>query len=201
MATVNMPQQTPPENGEPKSTGKVIKGKANVRKRGAVSRFLDIWLDEDPATIAERFLKEVLKPGLLALGNEALVGFANLIFPNARVSTPRNYNNYDSPSYRGYVNQRDNRQEDGYSYRHGDYRDLDFTYDDATNLLADLRDSIAHYGQVSLNEFYDKIDMTCPWPNANYGWKDLSQARVKGIGGGRWKLLLPPPVAINGINR
>lgn len=52
---------------------------------------------------------------------------------------------------------------------------------DADEALAEMEDVLARYESVSINDFYDHVEMDRDTTVENLGWFDLSDARVKRI--------------------
>lgn len=62
---------------------------------------------------------------------------------------------------------------------------------DAQAILDTMVECIKQYGYVSVNDYYDIIKVKGNNPqDVNYGWKDLSSARIKAEGGG-YKIQFP----------
>lgn len=80
----------------------------------------------------------------------------------------------------------------------------DFKYDElafssreeADVVLDSLMDTIQTYGVARVSDFYDFIGQTCPYTENNYGWKDLSTAKILPDRGGQWYIDFPKPRAL-----
>lgn len=68
-----------------------------------------------------------------------------------------------------------------------DFRELVFdTRGEAEVILEKLRDAIAEYGNVTVADMYECVDITAEFTDHNWGWvgSDLNQARVKPVSAG-----------------
>lgn len=80
----------------------------------------------------------------------------------------------------------------------------DFKYDElafeskaeAEVVLESLEDQIQTYNRARVADFYDFIGMACPYTENNYGWTDLSQARILPDKGGKWYIDFPRPTIL-----
>ena len=71
---------------------------------------------------------------------------------------------------------------------------LEFDYKaDADYVLEMLVGDLAHYGQVTVEALYSYIDQTGPFTAKDWGWMDLSSARVVPVNN-KWLLLLPEAI-------
>ena len=65
----------------------------------------------------------------------------------------------------------------------------------AVDVLNQMDDSIAEYQVVSVADFYDLVGLPAPYTGNNYGWTDLSSAKIVGVRDG-YIIRLPRAVPI-----
>ena len=64
---------------------------------------------------------------------------------------------------------------------------------EAEDVRARLMYALERYGQVSVGDLYDTLDISSPYTDENWGWTDLSQARITRARRGGYLLSLPQP--------
>ena len=106
--------------------------------------------------------------------------------------TPYNRYYYDDDR----ASRRPYHDDDRRSYSRRDRDPSGYTFEDkedAKDLLFFLCDYIDQYGEVPVARFYDRIKQTIPgdFVSEDYGWRNLSQAKVLPAGGGKWYINFP----------
>lgn len=67
---------------------------------------------------------------------------------------------------------------------------------DAKTVLRNMRDAIAQYGQVSIADLCDYLDITSNYTDNKYGWFNLNDARIRRVSSG-YLIDLPDPVPLD----
>lgn len=65
---------------------------------------------------------------------------------------------------------------------------------EALNVLNGLREQILDYGEASVADYYDLIGLEATYTDNDYGWRDLSTARLQPVRGGY--IVQFPPVEV-----
>ena len=202
MAQVDMPKSSIGQStAEPKKKfGKVVKGKVTVKEQSNIQKLAGDFLAEDLKTVKDRLLVDyilpMLKNGVWSIINSAisiaLFGEDRSRGSSTNYSGPRTQRN----SYDGYWQGSQNRQNNPSQAPRLNLQNLDFeSRGDADDTLAQMRDSIRIYGQVSVGDLWDMMGITPSNTEYNYGWYNLDGAYIKGIPGG-YRLVLPRPVPL-----
>lgn len=144
-----------------------------VDKPSVVRRIFDSVITNDPETAKHEILYEVILPsvtdGIYNILQSALaIMFGRRYMPgNSRT----NYNSISKgSSYYNYQKPLEQEDEDNiYRFR---------TRVEADDILTELKALRARYPFVKVADIYDLADQTPPVTSFNWGWYDLSQARV-----------------------
>lgn len=192
------PKEVPATEPPMKMRGKVS------HKRSVFSDVKNEFISEDAPRVGSYILYDVLLPAL----KDLILDIAHGSIDMAMGGGGRGYGGYGrsrssisfTPYNRYYYDDdRSSRRSYRDEPRRSSRRDRDpsgFTFedkDDATDLLDFLCDYIDRYGQVEVARFYDKIGETIPgdFTSEDYGWRNLSQAKVMPAGRGRWYINFP----------
>ena len=166
---------------ERKPMQKVVSGKARVKKKGEVRKFMDSFFSEDIHNVKEYILTEVIIPSIKdALSNAINYGSDMMIYGDAKHSKKRS--NASKVSYsRFYDDRRELRSNTSSSSR------IRYSYDtvtvdsrgEAEEVLRRMDEALEEYGMVSVADFYDLVGVTGDFTDHNYGWLDLRGAGIK----------------------
>lgn len=162
---------------EKKKVEKVTTNKVITKKKSEVTKFKDVFISEDAASVGSYLFMDVLIP---ALKNtvEDLVTYGIRRLLRGDTGTRRSGSSIDSISYRDYnkISKRDDvRYEDSSRTRTG------YNYDDvivgsraeAEEVLMRLDELIETYGQASVADLYDLVGITGKYTDNNYGWTNI----------------------------
>lgn len=178
------------------ATEKITEGK--VVEKSKLQKAAALFFDEDIDAIKSSvsadfikprmttFLKEMsvkLRTFIVDTGNEFL---QSILFPGSKRPKSGYYNgqqvNYTS--YSGYYNS------NGESYRYGQQPGSQMTpsnqvkkiriesFGDAKKILADMQGYIEVYHNASVADYYQLVGVPGNETDFNFGWKDLSNARI-----------------------
>lgn len=166
---------------ERKPMQKVVKGKARVKKKGEVRKFLDNFFSEDIHNVKEYILTEVIVPSIKdALSNAINYGSDMFIYGDARHSKKRS--NASKVSYNSYYDGRRELRSNAPSNSRVRYSYDTVTVDsrgEADEVLRRMEEAIEEYGMVSIGDFYDLVGITGDHTDNNYGWYDLRGAGIR----------------------
>lgn len=190
-------KEIPPKEAPMKMRGKVS------RRKNIFNDVKDEFISEDAPRVGSYILYDVLLPAL----KDLILDIAHGSIDMAMGGGGRGYGGYRRNSNISYTpynryyydDDRSSRRSYRDEPRRHSRRDRDpsgFTFqdkDDASDLLDFLCDYIDRYGEVPVSIFYDKIGETIPgdFTSEDYGWRNLSQARVMPAGRGEWYINFP----------
>lgn len=203
MAEVNMPIITasdyPPNSQASKKEElarpkleKVTNVTVTKRKTPLGRKLADAFLGADIVDVKSYIIKDAIIP---ALKSAIIDGLGMLFFgtvisrynSNQRVVTPTNYSYIStSNSQRG----RQQTQPQPQKNARNQMSDIDGilfqTQADAENILSNMVDYIADYGEISVADFYDMVGIASEseFTDHYWGWTNLSQAYTRRVSGG-----------------
>lgn len=167
---------------------KVTKSATMEKKPSIGKRLLGVFVSEDVEEI-KRYLKDDLIIPSIKTG---IISALEMIFFHRTsgygywrptdYSKPHNQRpttySYSQQSY-GYVNAGQNRPIGG-GLKNIVYK----TRFDAEAVLRALDEQILAYGEATVMQYYDASDIDSQFPDAKWGWKDISQAKIYPCPGG-----------------
>lgn len=164
-----------------KKVEKVIKGKAQTKKKSEARKFADRFISEDASNIKSYLLDDLIIPTVKRTIVDAIRNSAEMIFLG-KISSGRGSSGSDYVSYRDYSRRESNYRSSNDRF---DYGEIKFEYrSDAEAVLDQMIDMINRYGLVTVSDMYDMADMTAPYTGNRYGWNSLRTADVVRAGDG-----------------
>ena len=165
-----------------KRVEKVISGTAKVKKKSEIRKFTDVFLQEDMDSVKNYIIMDVVIPAIkTAICDVVKNGVDMLLYGESSIQQRK------SPgtkiSYRQFYGQNNDRRdisEPRVNRATYDYNDIIISNDrgEAEKVLATLDELMSAYGIVSVADFYEAVDVTGTYVDNNYGWTDISSARV-----------------------
>ena len=175
---------------EQKKAEKVVTGEVVTRKKNGVQKFAESLIYGGIDNVRDYIIAEIVIPkarDMLYSVAESLCdsvkdGISGLLYGKngGKGNSNRPYNSYYNSG---------NRSAQDVTYRYVD-RDYDFdnvmfaVRGDAERTLQELRRYISDYGLVSVMTFYETVGKNGVHTDNNYGWTDLTRARVVPVRGG-----------------
>ena len=180
----------------------VIKGEVTVKKKSKARAMADSLIANEVSEIKDHVVFDIFLPSLKDFIHEATVTIIDMLLwgkdgnrggirrPNKGSSTYYSYNqpnvSYYNAPYRNYT-QPQNRRAGAGGYnrpRNRSVLDLEYhSFDDAQNVIYQLNDTIANYGMATLADFYEYSGLPSQWNDCEWGWYDVSTAKVKASNG------------------
>ena len=188
-----------------KRVQKVVKGPVKT-KTNEIRKLADIFISEDIASVKSYIFMDVLVPAIKkAIYDIVTNGIDMFLYGGSgkgRASSNSSSNN-SKISYRSYYDQKSSTPTPSYRGSENtvrsaaDYVDIVFnTRGDAEAALHQMRDIVANYGIVTVNDLYEMTPLSPPFTAQNYGWMcDLNDASVERVRDG-YILKLPKAMAI-----
>lgn len=191
------------EAASEKKFDKVISGTAKIGKKSEVRKFADVFISEDAAKVKDHLVNNMLIPGLKRLTVSMIKTGAEIVFGEKGIEADRDsrssklpYISYNRFSGRDddYIPRESVRPRGGF-----DYNDIILeNKGDVVRLLDIMNSALKQYGQVSIGDLYDMLQITDHnFMNHKYGWYNLDTAGSVRLADGRYRLKLPRAVSLD----
>ena len=184
---------------EEKKVTKVVNGPVKT-KRNDVRKLADIFISEDISNVKSYIFMDVLVPAIKkAIYDIVTNGIDMFLYGGS--GKGRNNQPGSKVSYRNYYEQKNNG---GYRASDNARQSNAFDYDDivfnnrgeAEAALQQMKDIVARYGIVTVNDLYEMTPLSAPYTSQKYGWMDVSNVDIVRVRDG-YILKLPRAVPID----
>lgn len=184
---------------EEKKVTKVVNGPVKT-KRNDVRKLTDIFISEDISNVKSYIFMDVLVPAIKkAIYDIVTNGIDMFLYGGS--GKGRNNQPGTKVSYRNYYEQKNNG---GYRASDNARQSNAFDYDDivfnnrgeAEAALQQMKDIVARYGIVTVNDLYEMTPLSAPYTSQKYGWMDVSNVDIVRVRDG-YILKLPRAVPID----
>lgn len=178
-------------------------------KKSLGQKFKDVLFGDDAKDVSEYVLWDIVLPNVKKLFYDTICGFAGKVFlgEDYSPSNGRLVRDRGQTLVRDYSSISSNKAKQQQRYQRPVERSIrpginDFdTYvieskREAESVLEYLVDILDEYGEVSVNDFYDAINVSPPYTSQYKGWYDLAGAGVRPVYNG-YVIHLPKPVDIS----
>ena len=192
---INQPSKRGTDYDKPKLK---LEGGVKEKKKSLGEKFSETFLSEDLNNVKGYVFKEIVVPSIKNLLFDTLSNaFQMIIFgttsPARNGGRKAGYYDYNAISKSGSNNYRpvvNDIPRDRF-----DFRDLVFTSSrDAEEVLYTLFEYIHEYGHATVADYYNSIPgVSSVYTDKDWGWKDLSEVRVRPVRDG-FILTLPRPI-------
>lgn len=182
---------------EKKKVEKVVSGKAKTKKKSELTKLASIFIPEDITNVGTYIVADILVPKV----KDVISDIVNtLLFGEG--GRGRKSVSGTKVSYRSFYEKNNDRSSTGVragSRDSFDYENIIFeTAGDAEMVLQSMDDILDQYRIVSVGDLYDLADVsTTNFQVNNYGWTDLSSAKVVRMRDGDYTIKFPRPLPIN----
>jgi len=160
-----------------KRVEKVIKGTAKTRKKSEISKIGEVFISEDVSKVKSYVLMDVLVPAIKkAISDIVTNGIDMILYGESGHTKKRGSSNY--VSYRDY-SRRDDRRDRDDEPRRNSFNCEDIVFESKGEALAvidQMNDLVDNYGEVSVADLYDMVDLTAPYTSNKYGWTSVRYA-------------------------
>lgn len=174
---------------------KVISGKASIKKKSGVSKFVSLFVRDDVENVKDYVIKEVVIPTIQRLILDSITESASMIFgydKNRKTSSSASYVSYESRFSESRNRRTEPRLQKGFEYD----SILFESRGEAEEVLDTMCDMLEMYGIVSVSDLYDLAGLDSPYTANRYGWTSLRSAEPARTRDG-YILRLPRPSAID----
>lgn len=170
------------ENLPEKRTTKVVSGPVKTREKSGLQKLTRIFIPEDIQSVKRYIIEDVVVPYFQDIILDAAKAWFNT---NGRSGNKKSSTSsrisyrefYDSPGPSRSVpvdRERERRWEDV----------VLSSRIEADDVLSRMDEILSRYRRVSVADFYDCVGITSVYTDNNYGWTDLSSARVYHVSNG-----------------
>jgi hypothetical protein len=178
--TQNEPTKT--AGHEEKRVHKVAKGPVKT-KTNEVRKLADIFISEDIANVKSYIFMDVLVPAIKKAIYDIVTNGIDMFLYGGNARSKTGSSGGSKVSYRNYYDQKNSGgyrgPENVKSHNAFDYDDIVFgSRGEAEAALQQMRDIIARYGLVTVNDLYEMTPLSAPYTAQKYGWMDLSHVDV-----------------------
>lgn len=201
MATVRLEDITPNSHVSKESrkppkdrvTPVVHKDSIASTKKPLSQKFADTFITEDVDDVKSWLLMDVIIPGI----KNTILDMLSMMFFGGRTygsrgNRSRGYYNRDNASYNynAYYKSDYSRQNDHTSPQISnngkvDYRNIVFKRrEDAERVVDEMHRRIADFGEVSIGEMLDLMEITGKYTDMNWGWRDPRDIGIRRISSG-----------------
>ncbi len=175
-----------------KNVKPVIRRAAKRKKPTLGSKFKETFVGEDIDNIGMYIIHDVVVPAIKNTLYDLTVGsMSMMLLGDAR---PRNLSRDKGRSHVSYSSySKDSRPKYSTPNRRAMHKFDDIILEnkgDAEAVLDHLVDLIIDYGQATVADLYDLVNISHDFPDSSYGWEDLSQAYVNRVRDG-YLIVLP----------
>lgn len=183
---------------EEKKVEKVVTGAVKRQKRGFGKKIAETFLEDNTRSVGDYVFHDVLIPAAKSMICDIVGwgGFAEMLLfgsvrgggsSRTRQNGRGSFTSYDKAYYG--ASSRDPRDRGREMSRVGRARhDFDEiileTRGEAEDVLSHLVDLTIDYGQATVADLYDLVDITSEFTDNKYGWTDLRNASVSRVRGG-----------------
>ena len=178
----------------------IVKSGVKEIKNSEVKKFFKNFFAEDAKSVGTHLFSDVVIPGIQNLIINMVQNGIVWVFKGPKGTPKSGISNVSYSQY--YINQQNNNR--GSYINKPDDRESVLTVNmqeisdrgEAEEVLAELRNSIAMYGQVKVSEYYDLLGKRATYTDERYGWRNLDNVVIRPTVGG-FVIALPPAVPLN----
>lgn len=181
-------QKRKEETTEKKKVQKVVHGVAKTKKKSGLAKFTDIFISDDIDNVKEYIFYDIMIPAAKKFLSDTV---DTILFGGSR----RSGNTLtDRVSFRDYNKsyRRDAGHRERSSNSRGTFDDVVFeTRGDAEAVLMGMDELMDTYKVVSISDFNELAGVDGKFTDSNYGWMNISSAKVVPIRGGGYVIKMP----------
>lgn len=161
---------------------KVVTGKVIAKNRSLGQKFSDTFLSEDISNVKSYAVNELIIPGLKNMFLDCmsmLLNGSTRRGSGSRTGSVFNYGGYfnSSGSSKTTAAKTYSLKNDGYNYK----TIILENKGDAEYILDMLLEEIDRYHRAYVSDLYQMVDITGTYIDTQYGWENLSAARIKRV--------------------
>lgn len=163
------------------------KAPVKVRKKSGLKKIADDFIRDDLLKVKDFAINDVLIPAIKKSISDIFKTGIDMMLYHGDTGNRGRYSDNSRVSYRSYYdNGPSRRRTETYSSRNHDYRDspdiqerIFETRGEAEAVLDNLYRMMARYHIVSVADYLDETGVTGTYVDRDWGWSDISSARVE----------------------
>lgn len=180
--------------GETKKVEKIVSGKVTTKKKNDFQKFAEDFVREDISKIKSYIWNDLIVPTIKNTIWDAFTNSLDMILFGESGGHSKKKSPASKVSYGKYYEKERNKP----SYGNSNSRDI-YDYDEiilnnrgeAEDVITRMMEIMDEYdGMVSVADLYELVGVSSRYTDNNYGWTDLSTARVERVKDG-YLLKLP----------
>lgn len=183
--------------------------KAKAQKQSLIKKLGKSIIEDSIESVKEQAFNDIIVPGIKALLFDTITNMADAMifggtgYTQGYTARDRSHRRSDDrTSYSGFYEEKSRRNGSTASHRMTDYtlEPDDIIVDtrrQATNALNEVNKCIRKYGNASIADLYDAVELTSDWTDGKYGWYDIRGASIRPIRGGKYLIIMPPTVELD----
>lgn len=179
-----------------KKVEKVVSGSVRSRKKSAVGKFANAFIQEDAQNVKSYIFMEVLIPALKKAISDIVTNAIDM-FLYGESGRSRKSSAASKVSYRSYYDDRNDRRVSNRLRASYDYNDIILdNRGEAEEVLDRMNELIDIYQVASVADLYDLVGIQGNYTDNKYGWTDLRTADVVHVRDG-YLLKMPRALPLN----
>lgn len=163
----------------------VVKGAVSVKRKTLLDRFKSTFIKEDPKNVRKYIIQEVIIPAIIDNAYDILTSAYDMTFRGETVRRQKkglinslgskiNYGSFFSGGEKKEKMPNYQRSDIGHSFDNICFE----SRGDAELVLDNMTDILSRYEVVRVADFYELAGITGEFTDNDFGWKDLSSAKV-----------------------
>jgi len=179
-SSLDTESKLPPSSSEHPTLAPVVHGEVKRRKR---SMLASIFTPEDVTSVSAYIIGDVLVPKARDMIANTLKDSVDAIFYGTDAAPAKHSSMASKVSYRKYYDQKQDTQRRTSSVAR---EPLTYEYEEvvieskaeAAEVIDKMNEIIDVYGHASIADMNQLLNMTGKWTDNDYGWDDISDARI-----------------------
>lgn len=170
--------------GEAKRAEKIVSGTVTTKKKNGFQKFASEFIREDMTNIGNYIMQDVIIPTIKNTIWDAFTNSLEMVLYGESGHTKKK-SNAGKVSYGKYYEKERNKPSGSSSASRGiyDYDEIILNNrGEAEDVLSRMIEIMDEYdGMVSVADLYELVGVSSKYTDNNYGWTDLSSARVERV--------------------
>lgn len=164
-----------------KRASKIISGTVKTKQKSGLTKFTDVFVAEDVNNVKSYLLSDVVVPAVKKLFSDIVTNGVDILLYGER-GVSKKSSPTSKISYTRYWDQSSSRRESAVARPRAVYDYDNIVLDsrgEAENVLMALDDIMDTYKMVRVADLYDLVGITGRHTDHNYGWTDITSAKIE----------------------
>lgn len=174
----------------------VVSKPVKIKKKGEFQKLADVFISEDINSVKSHLLEDIVIPTIKKAIVDLVSDGISILFYGS--SNRNKKSNASKVSYSGYYKApQDSTRQERSERNVLEYNNIIVSSrGEAEEIFVCLEELISQYGFATVSDLYECINKTAPYTASNYGWTDISSAKIKPVREG-YLLCFPKIVPID----